>query len=586
MLAALWRLLDRGQRRRLVLLQWVALWNALITLVGVAAIVPFLRVLTDPSAIRQSAMLSWAYEAFAFASPRSFAFALGAGFVALVVLSNASVLSGSLAIHRFTQAVGAEFHAALFDEYLRRQYAFHVGTDSSLLANNVVVEVNRLASGILQGALLLVTNAVTCAFIAVAMFVVDPAVAALAVLLLGGSYSAIQRLTRRRLARNGSVLSRVWADRSRVINESFAAIKEILLMRNQQYFRDTVRAQSAAIERASIDTLAVTLAPRHLLECVAVAALVAVALWQAGGAAAAPWVAQLSFLAFATYRLLPALQQVFAAAAKLRVERAGFERIAGDLASARARGAMPPITAAAHATAPRPARDIHVRGVCFRYAGRDRDAVHDVTLRIPAGSAVAFLGATGSGKTTLADLMLGLLSPDRGSIEIGGVELGPANLAAWQACASHVPQHPVLHNVSLAENIALGVPADEIDGERLRRAIETAQLTAVVDTFRDGYAEKLGERGTRLSGGQRQQVAIARAIYRNVSLLVLDEATGALDEHTEHSLLDALFREDAARTHIVIAHRASAIRHCNLCFEFAAGRVSPREAGAPWRSRA
>ena len=315
--------------------------------------------------------------------------------------------------------------------------------------------------------------------------------------------------------------------------------------------------------------------PKHIMECVAVAGLVGLAL-VLGGRAQGPWLGQLTFLAFAAYRLLPTLQQIFAAIVRIRAERAGFALIAPDLRGARVpRSAMVAADASgADCWRERPRRDFRLTGVSFRYAPAGRWAVSGVHLRIPARTAVGFVGPNGSGKTTLIDLLTGLLVPEIGQIEIDGIALDDANRAAWQSRIAYVPQHIFLLDTTIEQNIALGIPGAEIDRERLLAAAQLAQLDEFVGTLPDGYHYVVGERGMRLSGGQRQRIGIARALYTDASVLILDEATNALDGLTEQELMATIARLRGRYTIILIAHRLSTVRVCDLIFEFDHGRVT------------
>lgn len=217
--------------------------------------------------------------------------------------------------------------------------------------------------------------------------------------------------------------------------------------------------------------------------------------------------------------------------------------------------------------------EITLENVCFSYPGSSRPALRDVSLVIPRGARFGVCGKTGSGKSTLMDIVLGLLSPDAGRMLIDGVELTDANRSAWQAQITHVPQLIYLADASIAENIAFGVPQEQIDRARVVMAVEQAELTEVIDNLPRGYDTFVGERGIRLSGGQRQRIGIARALYKKASVLVFDEATSALDNHTEEAVMEAIGRLDRELTVLVIAHRLTTLEGCDLLFEMSEGRL-------------
>ncbi|MFI4868095.1 MAG: ABC transporter ATP-binding protein [Steroidobacterales bacterium] len=572
MLRDIWSILTPRQRRWVLAAQVLSVTMAFSTVTGIVSIAPFFSVLGRPELIDSVGPVHWLYVHLGFSSNRRFIVALGLGFVALVVIANVINILGAFAMSRLAWWIGADLQATLFGEYLRRPYVFHAQTHSATIYNNVIHETARVTNEILQSAFTLVTAIITAAFIIVSVLLLNPAVALAMIGALGGGYLLIYLAVRKRSLRCGQVQSKFFIEQTKIVTETLGAMKEILLFRIQNVFRDRFDRASRTLSLAVAHTQLVSQSPRHVMECVAVAGLVGTALLLGSrDDGVSPWLGQLTFMGFAAYRLLPTLQQAFVAAIRIRASRTGFAAIAPDLRLARSAIDIP--AAVDESWRQRPARDIRMTEVTFAYSADAPPAVNAVSLVIPARSVVGFVGANGSGKSTLVDLIAGLLVPVTGQVEVDGIAVDHATRAAWQHRIAYVPQHIGLMDASIAQNVALGVPREHIDRERLLAAARRAQLDEFVRSLPDGYDHPVGERGVGLSGGQRQRVGIARALYREASVLILDEATNALDGLTEQELIATLMSLRGSYTIILIAHRLSTLRTCNVIFELANGKI-------------
>jgi len=573
LLSDIWSVLSARQRRWVVWGQLLSILMACSTVTGIASIAPFFAVLGDPQLINQPGPLHWLYMYFGFSSRRSFEIALGLGFMTVVLVANLINIMGSFAMIRLSYWISTDLQSTLFAEYLTRPYVFHARTHSSALLNKIIHETDRLGNDMLQSIFSLATNIATATFIIISVMLLNPTIAAAMIFALAGGYLLIYLAVRNWLYRSGQVQSQFLIEQTKTVTESLGAIKEILVLRIQSFFRGNFERSSQARARAAAHALLVYQNPRHVMECVTVGGLVLVALLASSGEhGIGPWLGQLTFLGFAAYRLLPTLQQAFASVVMIRGGRAGFASIAPDLRLARTRKHVGGIVESSWKG--RPQREICLKDVSFRYEADRRQAASGVTLRIPAGAAVGFVGANGSGKTTLVDLVAGLLAPESGLIEIDGIILDDSNRAAWQSRIAYVPQNIFLLDATIAQNVALGIADAAINRERLLKAAELAQLDEFVGTLADGYDHMVGERGTRLSGGQRQRIGIARALYTNASVLILDEATNALDGLTEQELMATILRLRGRYTIILIAHRLSSVRTCDVIFEFDQGTLT------------
>jgi HlyD family secretion protein len=577
LLSDIWSILTPRQRRYVLAAQVVSLVMAFSTVTGIAAIAPFFAVLGEPQMLEHDGLLHGLFHHFGFSSPRSFVVALGIAFIAVVVIANLINVLGSLAMNRLALGIGNELQSTLFGEYLGRPYLFHAGTNSATLFNNIIYETARVTNGILQNAFILVTNIVTASFIIMSILLLNPAVGVAMIVGLAGGYVAIYLTVRNRLLRFGRAQSRFATEQARIVNESFGAIRDIIILQARNFFRDSFERASRGLSLAAAHSQVVGQSPKYVMECVAVAGLVGLALVLGGRKdGVGPWLGQLTFLAFAAYRLLPTLQQAFAAIVRIRAERAGFALIAPDLRRARVRGSVVAEADASRADCwqERPRQDIRVKGVSFRYAPDRTWAVSGVHLRIPARAAVGLVGPNGSGKTTLVDLVAGLHVPEIGQIEVDGIALDDASRAAWQSRIAYVPQNIFLLDATIEQNVALGIPGAAIDRERLLAAAQLAQIDEFISALPGGYSYMVGERGVMLSGGQRQRIGIARALYTDASVLILDESTNALDGLTEQELMATMLKLRGRYTIILIAHRLSTVRACDVIFELDRGKIT------------
>jgi ABC-type bacteriocin/lantibiotic exporter with double-glycine peptidase domain len=576
--ADLWGILTPKQRRDILTMQIVSIVVAFSTITGIAAIAPFFAVLGQPQLIDHNSLLHWAYVHGGFSDRRGFVVALGFAFIAVMLIANLINVLGSLAMSRLAVRIGNELQSTLFGEYLSRPYSFHTRTNGTMLLNNILYEAAKVAHGILRNGFLLVTNLATALFIILSILLLKPVIALAMIAGLAGGYALIYFVLRNRLLQLGETHSRFAIEQAQILHESFGAIKEIILLQAQNFFRGRFERASKSSSLAAAHSQAVAQNFRHLMECVAAVGLVGLALVLGGREdGVGSWLGQLTFLAFAAYRLLPILQQVFAASVNIRADRAGLALIAQDLRRARTAThttALANLAGTDCAWRVRPQREIRLEEVSFRYAPDQPWALRGVSLRIPARGAVGIVGVNGSGKTTLVDVIVGLLVPSEGRVEVDGNALDEANRAAWQSRIAYVPQNIFLLDSSIAENIALGIPAADINRHRLSEAVRLAQLDEFIKTLPAGCDHRVGERGIQLSGGQRQRIGIARALYRAATVLVFDEATNALDGLTEQELMSTLERLRGRYTTILIAHRMTTVRSCDIIFELENGKIT------------
>lgn len=556
------------ERRRFVVLVFGIAMSSIWNIGGIASIMPFMQALAAPESFAENRIAALLMGFLEIETAQRFLIIAGVLVLFLFVSGNIFLALVTWGTIRFSRSVGYSLSSRLFGVYVGQKYPFFLQRNSSELTKNLLNETNNITGSIIKPLMDLLVEGFLSSAIIVFLILINPVVAIIAATLLGGAYGVIFLLFRRVLARAGKKRVKRNRERYALAADAFGAIKEIKLRGLERVYSDAFANLAYRFERAKAAVQTISRLPKFALEILAFGGMLSIALVIFANERGTDQILPLiSAYAFAGYRLMPSLQKFFAAFTTIRGNTASLNVVKKELALTVENREL-------SRTAPLPFEDvIALEDVQFAYPAASRPALRAISFEIRRNTTVGIAGPTGCGKTTLVDIILGLLVPQSGRMLVDGVPIDQSNRRKWQQNFGYVPQTIYLSDTTLRRNIAFGVPEEEIDDEQVRFAARLANLEEFVHTLESGYETTLGERGVRMSGGQRQRVGIARALYHNPRILVFDEATSALDSQTEQAVMEAIENLMHKKTIIMIAHRLSTLRQCDSILVLKGGHV-------------
>lgn len=576
----LWQSISPHRRRQLLGLQVLSMAAAASEVANLGALLPFLRLLASPTegltALGPFAALLRGL------SQQYLLLCLGLGFMLVVVVSSALRVFTILSQLRLSALITADLGDRVFSAVLKRPYSWHLRINSSAVLSYLTRDVDGVFSSV-QALLLLGMNTVIVLLLGGSLVALAPGVMVAVGALLSSFYLLVFRFTRVRLRSDGEVALQEYQRSMQLAQEGLGGIRDILLDRSQATFLQAYHQSNKRQKLAGAAINSKAQVPRYLIEGFAMLLIVGVSIMLSlQGQGIDKQLPLLGTLSLGAYRLLQPLQQCFGAVSSLEANLVALQRLESLLVDRstpqRAIEAGQPHLRERTAAIKSTHLDhplVKLSNVSFRYNEDEPWVLRNLNLEIQPGERIAFVGTTGSGKSTTSDLILGLLEPSEGQLLVSGQDLHatPGLVADWQRRVAHVPQYVYLSDASFAANIAFGIAENLIDLERVSKAAQQACISELIDASSDGYETVIGERGVRLSGGQRQRIGIARALYKQAELLVLDEATSSLDIRTEAEVVAAIEALDRRLTIIIIAHRLSTVKDCDRIFKLEHGQI-------------
>ncbi len=565
-------LLSFDERKQAALLLLMILIMAFLDMIGVASILPFMAVLTNPSLIETNVILNYMFKfsnIFGVENNQQFLFVLG---IAVFIILVTSLIFKALTTYiqvRFVQMREYSIGKRLVEGYLHQPYSWFLSRNSAELGKNILSDVGQIIGGGINPAMEIIAKGTVVIAITTLLIIAEPKLALIVAFLLGGSYGIIFYSMRNYVNRIGAKRLKNNQLRFLAISEAFGAAKEVKLDGLEESYikRFSGSAQIYAQSQASMSVVASI--PRNFLEMIAFGGVILLILYimaQTGSFNNALPI--ISLYVFAGYRLMPAMQKIYASFTVLAFVGPTLDKLTDDFKK------LKPFEKNYDENILPFNSKITLKNIKYNYPNASRTALKDISLNIPAKSSVGLVGPTGSGKTTTVDIILGLLEPQEGTLEVDENIITKQNSRSWQRCVGYVPQHIYLSDDTIAANIAFGVDPKEISQKAIEKASKIANLHEfVLHELPDQYQTIIGERGVRLSGGQRQRIGIARALYNNPKALILDEATNALDNQTEDAVMDAINNLSKDITIILIAHRLKTVKNCDIIFKFEKGQL-------------
>lgn len=540
-----------------------------LEMLSLALFVPLFQIAVDPDRLTTIPILSDLLVRVGIHNADHAIVFLGIGLLVLYGIKNLALFGLLWLQNLFVQVKQSQFADSLLRTYLTRPYAAHLRQNSAEISRNVLFSSTQVFANGLLGLLVMVMEGLIMAAVITVLLAVEPVGALIAAIILGVSMTALYWVTRRRVTAWGGELENLKSGMIQAVNEGLGAFKEVKLMGREDHVLDRFSRPNMGSARYRAWLALVVQVPRLVGEVAILASIFVVVAYMIAteGRPVAEAIPVLAIFAAGAMRILPSANRLVGGANHIRRSLVAVDNLYRDIQ------AIGPVETQPSAAADFAfSGDIDIQNLSFRYESRDDPSLVDVSLKIAKGETVALVGPSGAGKTTLADMIMGLHVPDSGKISVGGVDIRN-NLRGWRSLFGYVPQTIAIMDDSLRRNIAFALPDHEIDEERVMAACGLAQLSDVIETLPEGLDSKVGDNGIRLSGGQRQRTGIARALYSDPEILVLDEATSALDNETENEFRRAIESLRGIKTLIIIAHRLSTVRTADRIFLMNDGRV-------------
>lgn len=568
-------LFNRKEKITFGFLFFFLLIGALLETVGIGLIIPFLGVVTTPEIIFENRILHYFYTALHFQSTNAFLVFVALSMLGIFVLKSIYLFVFYLYQYKFLYAQQAKLGARLLNVYLTKPYTYHLQKNSAEMLRNLNTEVFKVFSYIIGPALLLLSELLVVLSVFMLMLVAAPVTTLLSAVIMAGVVGIFFKFFRKKLTNTGKKEQQNYGEMIKWVNQGLGASKEIKVSGRERFFIEAFSAHAKVYAHSLRFFQLINQTPRLFIETMVVSTILMIILFIIlRGQGIESLISTIALYAMSAFRLMPSMNRIVTALSSVRYNKPALDVVYQDLiADEEALPAAEEAEGNDFPTGkPRFRHSIRVEHVYYRYPGADRHVLEDITLDVPIGKSVAFVGESGAGKTTLVDIILGLLEPDKGRVSVDGVSIYE-QLPVWKKSIGYIAQNIYLSDDTIRRNVAFGIPEEMIDDKAVWKALEAAQLKEFVEQSPEKLDMFVGERGVRLSGGQRQRIGIARALYHDPEVLFLDEATSALDNATESEVMKAIELLRGQKTLIIIAHRLSTIENCDIVFELKDGAL-------------
>ena len=545
---------------------------AFAEIIGVVSIVPFMALVGDMSQLQQNTIIAQVYQSSGITSELQFVFFLGLSVLVLLLISSIISILTVWKMSMFANKIGVEIADRLYTHYLKQDWLFHASGSSSQLTKKIAIETARVTGGVLVPLMQMNAKIILALLMSLSIFIFDPKVAIIGLFTFTVSYFFLFKVIRIRLQNNGTAISDTNEERFRLMNEGFGGIKDVILLGRDNDFINRFNETGTTLAYSHGANAAYTNTPRYFIELIAFGSMISLILYlmvsyEGDLGTILPI---LSVYALVAIKLLPAFQQIYSSIATMNGNFAAFDSIEADLDNS---------LKAKSVITNKEEGYIHLKeqitleNITFAYPNKEELALNQLNMTIPVNSLIGIVGPSGAGKSTIIDILLSLIDPQQGELKVDNNVINKKNRRSWQNTIGFVAQSIFLSENTIAENVAFGIPKDQINLEQVRHALKLAHLTEMLESLKDDIHTQVGERGVQLSGGQRQRIGIARALYHKAEVLVFDEATSSLDGITEKMIMEAIYEFSGQKTIILIAHRLKTVEKCDKIFFIDKGQV-------------